>query len=101
MMYVRGSPHDYDSWAKKGCTGWSYKDVLPYFKKAENFQFEESPDWGENHQVIENLYNEESVTLWFKCIAISKSKSSLHICQQFWMDLIDSYEKVLCCHNNL
>ena len=38
MMYVRGSPHDYDEWERKGATGWSYKDVLPYFKKAENMQ---------------------------------------------------------------
>merc|ERR1719230_1884503 len=35
MMYVRGHPGDYDSWAKGGASGWSYKDVLPYFKKSE------------------------------------------------------------------
>ncbi len=36
MLYVRGHPTDYDDWAAMGNTGWSYKDVLPYFKKAEN-----------------------------------------------------------------
>jgi 5-(hydroxymethyl)furfural/furfural oxidase len=31
----RGSPYDYDEWAAKGVTGWSWLDVLPYFKKLE------------------------------------------------------------------
>src|SRR5215472_2662679 len=35
MMYVRGHPGDFDSWAKAGATGWSYADVLPYFRKSE------------------------------------------------------------------
>ena len=35
MMYVRGHPGDFDSWAEGGATGWSYVDVLPYFRKSE------------------------------------------------------------------
>jgi len=35
MMYMRGHRWDYDSWAASGLDGWSYKDVLPYFKHAE------------------------------------------------------------------
>jgi choline dehydrogenase len=38
MVYMRGHPHDYDGWANQGCTGWSYKEVLPYFRKAEREQ---------------------------------------------------------------
>lgn len=38
MLYVRGNAKDYDEWADLGCTGWSYNDVLPYFKKSENNQ---------------------------------------------------------------
>jgi choline dehydrogenase len=35
MMYVRGNPGDFDAWSKGGATGWSYAEVLPYFKKSE------------------------------------------------------------------
>ncbi|MBI3525602.1 MAG: choline dehydrogenase [Betaproteobacteria bacterium] len=35
MLYVRGNAKDYDEWADMGCTGWSFNDVLPYFKKSE------------------------------------------------------------------
>ena len=36
MQYTRGDPFDYDEWAANGCTGWSYKEVLPYFRKSED-----------------------------------------------------------------
>ena len=35
LVYNRGQPADFDGWAARGNAGWSYKDVLPYFKKAE------------------------------------------------------------------
>ena len=36
LNYVRGQRSDYDGWAQKGNAGWSYRDVLPYFKRSEN-----------------------------------------------------------------
>ncbi|WP_019172127.1 choline dehydrogenase [Pseudaminobacter salicylatoxidans] len=36
MVYVRGHAHDFDHWAEEGATGWSYADVLPYFKRMEH-----------------------------------------------------------------
>lgn len=39
MVYTRGNKHDYDRWATvHGAEGWGWEDVLPYFKKSENFQ---------------------------------------------------------------
>lgn len=36
MIYVRGQPEDFEDWAAQGCTGWGFKDVLPYYKRAED-----------------------------------------------------------------
>jgi len=36
MVYVRGHAHDFDHWAESGAAGWSYADVLPYFKRMEH-----------------------------------------------------------------
>jgi choline dehydrogenase len=35
MIYIRGHARDYDGWRQMGCDGWSFADVLPYFKRAE------------------------------------------------------------------
>jgi choline dehydrogenase len=35
LVYVRGNPADFDRWREEGADGWSYADVLPYFRKAE------------------------------------------------------------------
>jgi choline dehydrogenase-like flavoprotein len=35
MVYTRGHPLDYDEWAQLGCHGWSWNDVLPYFRRVE------------------------------------------------------------------
>jgi choline dehydrogenase len=38
MIYVRGQPEDFDHWGQLGNRGWSWDDVLPYFKKAEDWE---------------------------------------------------------------
>lgn len=36
MVYMRGSPADYDGWQQRGCIGWDWQSVLPYFKKSQH-----------------------------------------------------------------
>ncbi|WP_108260175.1 choline dehydrogenase [Mangrovicoccus ximenensis] len=48
MVYVRGHAKDYDHWAESGADGWSYADVLPYFKRMESWHDSGQggdPDW--------------------------------------------------------
>lgn len=37
MLHVRGQPEDFDGWREAGCAGWGYADMLPYFRKAEDY----------------------------------------------------------------
>ncbi len=45
MLYVRGNPADFDGWAQMGCRGWSFDDVLPYFRKSETYKQGDDPDY--------------------------------------------------------
>jgi choline dehydrogenase len=38
MIWVRGNREDYDHWAELGCEGWSFNEVLPYFRMSETFE---------------------------------------------------------------
>lgn len=42
MIYMRGTAVDYDGWRQRGCTGWDYASVLPYFRNAEDQERGES-----------------------------------------------------------
>ena len=42
MAFVRGHPADFDGWARNGADGWSYQEVLPYFRRAEDCVYGES-----------------------------------------------------------
>ena len=46
MVYVRGHARDYDHWAEQGADGWSFADVLPYFKRLEHWHGEEDAGGG-------------------------------------------------------
>lgn len=63
MIYIRGHARDYDQWRQMGLDGWSYADVLPYFRKAEHyeeggdaFHGENGPLWISNSPMDNPLY---------------------------------------------
>ncbi len=45
MLYVRGNPADFDLWAQMGCRGWSYDEVLPFFRKSETYRSGGDPEY--------------------------------------------------------
>ena len=55
MMHTRGHPSDFENWAYQGAAGWSYKDLLPYFKKLER-QEDPSDSWTgtDGRQIVTN-----------------------------------------------
>lgn len=52
MMYVRGNPENFNHWESVGASGWSYQDVLPYFKSLENFEGGESEWHGTGGELV-------------------------------------------------
>lgn len=63
MCYVRGQPEDYDGWASAGNPGWSFADVLPYFRKSERQKRGASPYHGvDGALVVEDLRDRNPLT---------------------------------------
>ena len=58
MIYVRGQAQDYDSWAQQGCSGWGYDDVLPYFRKLEDFAGPEDESRGKGGPLPVEVFKE-------------------------------------------
>ncbi|PPC77072.1 choline dehydrogenase [Pokkaliibacter plantistimulans] len=48
MVYIRGHAFDYDRWVQEGAEGWSYAEILPYFRKAETRQVGGNPYHGDS-----------------------------------------------------
>ena len=61
MMFVRGNKEDYDTWEKMGAKGWSYKDVLPYFKKMETYN---GVDGDPGYRGFDGPLNVEKITFF-------------------------------------
>jgi choline dehydrogenase-like flavoprotein len=66
MAYVRGHRGDYDRWARTGCRGWSYAEVLPYFKRCERWEKGEDTWRGGNGplSVIDSRYRDPLFHAW-------------------------------------
>uniref|UniRef100_UPI0014786BF8 glucose dehydrogenase [FAD, quinone]-like n=1 Tax=Osmia lignaria TaxID=473952 RepID=UPI0014786BF8 len=57
MLHVFGNDRDYNEWASLGNKGWSYEEVLPYFRKSINCPMEHLSKWGEKHCGTEGPMN--------------------------------------------
>lgn len=64
MVYIRGQREDYDNWSAMGNTGWSYEEVLPYFKRSE-YKAEGANEWhGRGGPLwVEDVANEHKLEL--------------------------------------
>lgn len=73
MLYVRGNKRDYDLWETIGNHGWSYNQVLPYFKKSEDMRIEEykdSPYHGTGgYLTVENFQYKQPIWEYFMLAA--------------------------------
>lgn len=67
QIYTRGNALDYDEWRQMGCAGWSYEDVLPYFRRAEN------------NDTYDNRYHGKGGPL-----GVSKPRAPLPICEAYF-----------------
>ena len=56
MVYVRGHAKDFDTWAEMGASGWSYSDILPYYRRLENVDYTD-PEEVENLRGINGPLN--------------------------------------------
>jgi len=68
MSYVRGHHEDYDRWSQNGCTGWSFAECLPYFKKSENWEKggDRYRGAGGPLSTIENKYPDPLLQAWLE-----------------------------------
>jgi choline dehydrogenase len=66
LLYVRGQPQDFDHWRQLGNDGWSWADVLPYFKRAENWEGAAADERGVGGplNVSENKVDRDIVDAW-------------------------------------
>jgi choline dehydrogenase-like flavoprotein len=59
MLYIRGAAQDYDDWARLGCAGWGWDDVLPVFKDLENNHIGQDPAYhGTQGELHVNLHRD-------------------------------------------
>ena len=56
MLWIRGNPADYDGWSQMGCKGWSFEEVLPYFKSIERYAPGEPEQRGKSGPILVEDY---------------------------------------------
>ena len=78
MIYIRGHREDYNTWANLGCNGWGWEDILPYFKKSENYKLGKNRYHGEDgplavSEIIDKNPTNDSIIKAFTEYGISEN----------------------------
>jgi len=73
MVFVRGNRQNYDDWAAEGCKGWSYADVLPSFKRFENWEGGEDEFRGEGGPIRVTRARDVTGATWAFMAALNES----------------------------
>lgn len=81
MIYIRGHARDYDHWRQMGCEGWSFSDVLPYFKRAETNE-NGSDDFHGNDGPL-HVSNGRSVNPLFRTYVQAGSEAGFPVTKDF------------------
>jgi choline dehydrogenase len=64
LLYIRGQHEDYDDWARLGAAGWSYREVLPYFRQSERYAGPASEYHGNDGELgVSDLRNDDASCL--------------------------------------
>ena len=61
MLFSRGDPREYDNWEKGGCQGWSYENMLPFFRKLENAAFGNDKYRGRDGKIVATKVNDDDL----------------------------------------
>jgi choline dehydrogenase-like flavoprotein len=73
MVFVRGNRRNYDDWASQGCTGWGYEDVLPSFKRFEDWEGGADDYRGEGGPIKVTRANNVTGATWAFMSALSET----------------------------
>ena len=76
MIYSRGTRHDYDGWAAQGNSGWSYREVLPYFLKSERSRYTITYNYRYTEKAVDSFWPQFEL----REVAHPSASTSPHYC---------------------
>ncbi|RXM39398.1 choline dehydrogenase [Chryseobacterium sp. CH21] len=83
LIYIRGHQQDYDNWAYKGCLGWDWNSVLPYFKKSETHEGGgDETHGGEGPLFVSRIQHPNAISI-----------SAIEACKELGYPLTDDFNK--------
>jgi len=93
MIYIRGQKEDYDSWRDMGNSGWGYEDLLPYFKKSENFVLANEPEATRNFRLGGKSVRDQIDMAYHGIggpVSVSPPRSPNRMCQTYFEACVEA-----------